>query len=364
MGPRNTFVGSRSGKANTSGDENAFFGLLAGTANTSGRGNSFLGPGAGFSNTIGDLNSFVGLNAGGLSTQGSGNSFFGLAAGFNNLTGSNNTIIGYRADVGPSNLTNASAIGAGAYVTQSNSMVLGSINGFNSLVDTNVGIGTTAPKARLHVTGTSWFTGNTTPLPSSAGAGLGIAYSGGTGYVFAYDYATATPQDLGLNASGGNVGVGTAGPLDKLHVNGIIRVETLGASGATTLCRNASNQIASCSSSARYKSNINPFTSGLNLINRLRPVSFKWKDGGALDMGLVAEEVAAIEPLLTTTNTKGQIEGVKYDRVGVVLINAVKEQQQQIEAQHREIDDLRSQVAVLKKLVCLTNPTAEICWNK
>ena len=46
-----------------------------------------------------------------------------------------------------------------------------------------------------------------------------------------------------------------------------------------------------------------------------------------LDMGLVAEEVNAVEPLLTTTNTSGAVEGVKYDRVGVVLINAVKEQQ-------------------------------------
>jgi hypothetical protein len=34
-----------------------------------------------------------------------------------------------------------------------------------------------------------------------------------------------------------------------------------------------------------------------------------------------------------TLNNDGQVEGVKYDRVGVVLINAVKEQQAQIEAQ-------------------------------
>jgi uncharacterized protein HemX len=72
--------------------------------------------------------------------------------------------------------------------------------------------------------------------------------------------------------------------------------------------------------------------------------------------------------LLTTTNEKGQVEGVKYDRVGVILVNAVNEQQAEIEAQRkkietqdRSIEDLRRQVDQLKKLMCAGNPTAEIC---
>ena len=72
------------------------------------------------------------------------------------------------------------------------------------------------------------------------------------------------------------------------------------------------------------------------------------------DMGLVAEDVAAIEPLLTTTNDKGQVEGVKYDRVGVVLVNAVQEQQRQIEAQQKQIKSLT-------KIVCAMKPKADIC---
>ena len=59
-------------------------------------------------------------------------------------TGSNNTFIGSNA-TGTDNLTNASAIGANALVTQSNSLVLGD--------NASVGIGTTAPKAKLDVTG-------------------------------------------------------------------------------------------------------------------------------------------------------------------------------------------------------------------
>jgi hypothetical protein len=73
-----------------------------------------------------------------------------------------------------------------------------------------------------------------------------------------------------------------------------------------------------------------------------------------LDMGLVAEEVAEVEPLLVTTNRQGEIEGVKYDRVGIVLVNAVKEQQAQIEALRRQVDEL-------KRLLCAQNPSASLC---
>lgn len=85
----------------------------------------------------------------------------------------------------------------------------------------------------------------------------------------------------------------------------------MGAAGSTTLCRNASNQIASCSSSARYKTHIAPLAKGLDVIEQLRPVTFDWNESGEADLGLVAEEVNQVAPLLTTYNAEGQIEGVK-----------------------------------------------------
>jgi len=63
------------------------------------------------------------------------------------------------------------------------------------------------------------------------------------------------------------------------------------------------------------------------------------------DLGLGAEEVAAVEPLLVTYNSKGEVEGVKYDRIAVVLLNAVKEQQEQILQQTTQIAELKSQMA-------------------
>jgi len=67
------------------------------------------------------------------------------------------------------------------------------------------------------------------------------------------------------------------------------------------------------------------------------------------DLGLGAEDVEKVEPLLVTYNEKGQVEGVKYDRVAVVLLNAVNEQQAQIEKQQTENESLKDQIEAQKK---------------
>jgi len=78
-------------------------------------------------------------------------------------------------------------------------------------------------------------------------------------------------------------------------------------------------------------------------------------------MGLIAEEVAKDEPLLVTHNDKGEIEGVKYDRVGVVLINAVKEQQAQLEQYRAQLSQQQTEIAALKRPVCAAHQDAEGC---
>lgn len=149
-----------------------------------------------------------------------------------------------------------------------------------------------------------------------------------------------------------------------LQVLGNLLVGELGSGGNISLCRNSSEVLSTCSSSGRYKTNIRPFISGLSLLNRLRPVSFIWRADSKPDIGLVAEDVAQVEPLLTTTDDKGEIEGVKYDRLNVVLINAVKEQQTQIELMQKRVEQQREEIAALKALVCLQNPAAGLCRQK
>jgi hypothetical protein len=152
-GFQNSFFGREAGANNTEGSFNSFFGRSTGLFNTTGSGNAFFGQDAGIQNTTGNTNAFFGTSAGQANQTGDSNSFFGVFAGDTNTTGSHNTAIGRSADVGANNLTFATAIGARAVVTQSNSLVLGSISGVNGGTDTRVGIGTTAPRERLEVRG-------------------------------------------------------------------------------------------------------------------------------------------------------------------------------------------------------------------
>jgi hypothetical protein len=155
-----SFFGYRAGYSNTSGYFNAFFGYQSGTSNTTGQANSFFGYLAGFSNTTGNYNSFFGGYAGDYNTTGNSNVFIGDSAGRSNTVEDKNTFIGGSAnldpgsDPGTSPVTNATAIGYQSYVSQSNSLVLGSINGVNgAAATTQVGIGTTAPQRLLHIVG-------------------------------------------------------------------------------------------------------------------------------------------------------------------------------------------------------------------
>ncbi len=376
-GASNLFVGLNTGINNT-GFQNAFFGESAGQANTTGFNNSFFGIGGGQANTTGTQNTFFGRLAGAANTTGFNNTFIGNEADFNapNPTGSNNTLLGFKTNVN-SGVTNATAIGALASVTQSNSLVLGSINGVNgATADTNVGIGTTAPTERLSVkTATDNYGFTHTDGAITVGSYVGGAGNGG--YL---GTKSNHPLHFFVNNGGASMTVDTTG---------IVRLTTLGGAGATQLCRNASNQISTCSSSLRYKTDLQPFIGGLAVVQRLRPISFTWKQSGVRDIGFGAEEVAKVEPLFTFTNANGEIEGVKYDRISVLLVNAIKEQQQQIEnyqrqfaeqkariAQHEkqaalqqeemqrqqwQINGQQREIAALKQLICVQHPRAAVC---
>ena len=80
---------------------------------------------------------------------------------------------------------------------------------------------------------------------------------------------------------------------------------------------------------------------------RLRPVTFRWTAGGERDLGFIAEEVAAIDPLLATYDDEGEIEGVRYRQLTAVLVKAIQAQQEQIAEQQTEIAALQEQAAKL-----------------
>jgi hypothetical protein len=175
---------------------------------------------------------------------------------------------------------------------------------------------------------------------------------------FQPDYRVIAPDTQFQRSPWGHV-LRRQRPLDFNYAGyfaGSVRVTSIPAgSHSGTVCFNPPGDLLCCEgSSLRFKTNVEPFREGLDVVQRLRPISFTWKDGGMPDIGLGAEEVAEVAPSLTITNSVGEPEGVKYDRLNIVLINAVKEQQAQIQRQQDEID-------ALKGLVCQAHPDADVC---
>ena len=362
-GLENLFVGIGSGATGVTGNGNAFFGSKSGTNMTTGIANSFFGRGAGFTNVSGSNNSFFGANSG-LVNTGNGNSFFGSSAGDSNTTGENNSFFGALA--GNSNTTGSGNLFFGLFAGNKN------VGGNNNLF-----FGNQSGNENISGGGNSFFgaaAGNLNTGSSNVfiGTGAGIFNIGGSNNTMLganatvnfgagnLTYATAIGADAQTFESNSIV-LGRGNTLDTVRIPGKVKLTTFGSAGLANLCFNTSLEISTCSSSLRYKTNIAPFNFGLNLVNRLKPITFDWKDGGMHDLGLGAEDVAAIEPLLVTYNKAGQIEGVKYDRIGVVLLNAVKEQQAQIEAQAKQINEQKLLIDGLKTLVCASNPTAAVC---
>lgn len=257
--------------------------------------NLFVGVDSGTNNT-GFSNTFAGRGAGRLNTSANFNSFFGHLAGGANTTGGSNTFIGRNA--GAANTTGSSntAVGSGANVSAG-----------NFIFATAVGAGAMATESNSVVLGR----GNDVVI---------------------------VPGDLNVK---GSISV-TDGVVTMILPN----------QGTTPLCsvglpNSLFFTLARCSSSLRYKNNVETFTAGLQLLERLRPVTYNWKINGTSDIGFIAEEVAGVEPLLATYNEDGQVEGVKYGQITTVLVNAVKEQQKQIGA--------------LKQIVCKEHPQAKAC---
>lgn len=158
-------------------------------------------------------------------------------------------------------------------------------------------------------------------------------------------FTSSGPNQFLIRAAGG-VGINTNDPAgNALRVVGTVRLDTLGTAGSTNLCRNASNQIATCSSSARYKRDIHDLELGLDALAKLRPVSYVWKDSGVADIGFVAEEVAEVDPRLVEYDAEGRVEGVRYDRLSALLAVALREQRAEAE---RELETLRSELLALQ----------------
>jgi hypothetical protein len=94
-------------------------------------------------------------------------------------------------------------------------------------------------------------------------------------------------------------------------------------------------------SSRRWKTNIEPINGALDKVERLRGVSFNWKASGKSDIGLVAEEVGQVVPEVVVFEKNGEdAKSVDYGRLTALLVEAVKDQQNEIKELSAQVEKL------------------------
>lgn len=143
---------------------------------------------------------------------------------------------------------------------------------------------------------------------------------------------------LGGAGKVGYVGIGTTTPWRMLSVTGTVGFDGLTSSATgNAVCITANKEITDsggtgCNgvSSQRYKHDIGDLDLGLTIITALRPVSFKYNQGygdnGAHEqLGLIAEEVNAVNQRLVVIGADGLPETVRYNILVPVLIKAIQE---------------------------------------
>ena len=345
-GHQNTATGVSALLSNTTGNFNTANGVNALNHNIDGGNNTASGVQALFSNTSGNFNTATGVAALFHNTTGSANCAFGNNTLFNNTSGVNNTAAGVSAlssnNTGSNNTANGTAalalnhggidntaIGAEALLSNFS----GSFNtaiGWEALVANNSGGANTAVgyQALRNATGA-----NNTAIGNSAGANV----TTGSFNVYLGAGLGGVPDEVGhtyisnisstVQPPGGNV--------EYVTIN--LDTKLLGHS----------------SSSRRYKEDIRPMTNVSEALYRLKPVTYRhrkeidFKQSAAF--GLIAEDVAEVNPALVARNPKGQPESVHYEMVNAMLLNEFLKEHERVQEQAARIAEIKAIVAKQEK---------------
>lgn len=222
----------------------------------------------------------------------------------------------------------------------------------------NVGVGTSSPASLLHVeknqaTGTEIRIMNSNTTNGFSGLYLNGGFGLTTGGLVQYNNITgaknlfvttggADPLHLGTNntirmtvlPTTGLVGINTQAPTDTLSVSGTAS-KTSGGSWSVF-------------SDERLKTIKGSFTRGLQAVMRLQPLRYEYKPDNALSLksgeeavGFGAQQLQQVIPEAVTTNANGYLQ-VNNDPIIWTMLNAIKEQQQEILKLKKEIRQLRA----------------------
>jgi hypothetical protein len=231
----------------------------------------------------------------------------------------------------------------------------------------NVGIGTTAPVSRLHVSGQ--ITIDSSSPFNLIGNGNSDTYTQTVIYANQNNTSNNTANGIfiergRLSNSGsaeirsfvigdrgggiqfilnkdGDVGINTSSPSYKLDVNGTARFGAviIGSLSTGTVYSNAGFLTNTNPSDYRLKNTIKPLTYGLNEVMKLNPKSFYYNGNATnLKYGFIAQEVKEVMPeLARKLDENSDYLGLETEGIFVTLVNAIKEQQAQI-------NELKSQI--------------------
>jgi uncharacterized coiled-coil protein SlyX len=302
---------------NTADGFNALRSLTTGTNNTA------IGSGALFSDTDGFGNTAVGLNAMESNTNGFGNAAVGSAALIFNTTGFRNTAMGRRAMI--LNTTGFHDTATGENALES-----------NTTGNYNTATGVDALGAAT--------TGN-----------LNIALGVGAGINLTTEDNNIDIGNLGVAGDANTIRIGEPTAVTDPAFGETLPVHTATfiagiygttASGGTAVYINSSGQLGTLTSSARFKQDIHSMDKASEAILALQPVTFRYNQEldpkGIPQFGLVAEQVAKVNPDLIVRDAEGKPYSVRYEAVNAMLLNEFLNEHKEVENQQATIAGLKS----------------------
>ena len=312
----NTAVGFSSLRSDTTNSFNTAIGagtLLVNTAEQ----NTATGAGALLSNTFGSFNTANGAFTLFNNITGDDNTANGTLALFRNTTGVRNTANGSQSLT--SNITGELNTATGAFALSANA--IGSNNTANggfALWNNTTGNGNTA-------LGASALFNNRT---GSNNVALGAAAGGGV--------STAN-NVICIGIPGGNVS-------NSFYVANVF--ETSIDPDNLPVYIDFTGRLGTPSSSRRFKDAITPMDKASEAVLALQPVTFHYKSDkrDTRRFGLIAEEVAEVNPDLVVRNKDGEIYTVRYDAVNAMLLNEFLKE-------HHQVQDLKTIVAGQQKQI-------------
>jgi len=235
-------------------------------------------------------------------------------------TGANTYLLSVISGANTAVGTGANTVGSAAFNKANNALANTSGVSFAGNLNFptgNVGIGTSLPTSNLHVIGNA-------NVSSNIRIGGFISFDNND-FVRVNEPAantlvfnTSSTERVRINASG-NVGIGTTTPNTKLDVVGNI------TSSNTVFAIHFDNV-----SDLSFKENIQTINNSIQTLSQLNPVSFDWKNTKNKSYGLIAQEVEKILPTIVHQKPDGT-KTINYIEIIAFLIQAIKEQQKQLE---------------------------------